>query len=124
MIEPTRRLLWRLLAILGLVLAIIGSVLPVMPTVPFLLVAAWAAGKGWPQLEVWMLAHPTWGPHIRHWRENGAVPRKAKVLACTMMACSGILIWFMPVPVWVRYLVDGTLLTVAIWLCSRPEPTN
>ncbi len=123
MIEPTRRLLWRLLALLGLVLAIIGSVLPVMPTVPFLLLSAWAAGKGWPRLEVWMLAHPTWGPHIRQWRERGAVSRKAKVLACTMMTGSGVMIWFMPVPAWTPWLVNATLLCVAVWLCTRPEPT-
>ena len=122
MIQRSKQLLWRLLAVVGLILAIIGAVLPVMPTVPFLLLSAWAAGRGWPALEAYMLAHPQWGPPIRQWREHGAVSRKAKWLACTMMLCSGGMIWFMPVPNWVRVAVDATLLTVGLWLSTRPEP--
>lgn len=122
MIRHTKLILWRLLAILGLILAVIGAVLPVMPTVPFLLLSAWAAGNGWPRLEAWLLDHATWGPHIRHWRQHGAVSRKAKVLACSMMACSAVMIWFLPVPPWLRWGVDGTLLVVGAWLASRPEP--
>lgn len=122
MIQRSKQLLWRLLAVVGLILAIIGAVLPVLPTVPFLLLSAWAAGRGWPALEAYMLAHPQWGPPIRQWREHGAVSRKAKWLACTMMLCGGVMIWFMPVPTWVRVVVDATLLTVGIWLSTRPEP--
>jgi len=122
-IQRTKQLLWRLLAVIGLLLALIGAVLPVMPTVPFLLLAAWAAGKGWPELEAWLLAHSVYGPSIRAWREHGAVPRKAKWLACSMMACSALLLWFVfPVPNWLRWGVYGTFLVVGLWLCTRPEP--
>lgn len=69
-----------------------------------------------------MLAHAKWGPPIRQWREHGAVSRKAKWLACTMMLSSGVMIWFMPVPIWARVAVDATLLTVGLWLSTRPEP--
>ncbi|HPU51492.1 MAG TPA: DUF454 family protein, partial [Burkholderiaceae bacterium] len=48
--------LWRLLALLCVVLGLIGVILPGLPTVPFLLVAAWAGGRGWPRLEAWLLA--------------------------------------------------------------------
>lgn len=122
MIQRSKQLLWRLLAVAGLILAIVGAVLPVMPTVPFLLLSAWAAGRGWPALETCMLNHATWGPPIRQWREHGAVSRKAKWLACSMMMGSGIMIWFMPVPIWLRLSVDATLLGVGIWLSTRPEP--
>ena len=122
-IQTTKLLLWRLLAILGLILAVVGAVLPVMPTVPFLLLAAWAAGKGWPALEARMLAHPTYGPSIRQWREHGAVSRKAKWFACSMMTCSALMLWFVfPVPAWVRWTVYATFLIVGGWLCMRPEP--
>ena len=67
------RLLWRTLAVLSLLLGVVGAVLPVLPTVPFLILAAWAGGKGWPALEHWLLNHAHFGPGIRRWRERGAV---------------------------------------------------
>src|SRR5690606_4026642 len=78
MIRHTRLLLWRIFAGLMVLLGMAGAVLPVLPTVPFLLVAAWAASRGWPSLEARLLAHPKHGPYIVRWRERGAVPRKAK----------------------------------------------
>ena len=57
--------LWRMLALLTLLLGLIGVFVPGLPTVPFLLVAAWAGGHGWPALERWLLAHPKHGPAIR-----------------------------------------------------------
>jgi uncharacterized protein len=122
LIADTRRWLWRGLAVLFLVLALIGALLPVMPTVPFVLAAAWAAGKGWPALELHLLNHPTFGQPIRHWREHGAVPRKAKWLACFMMSCSAVMLWFLPIPNWLRWSVYGTFVVVGLWLCTRPAP--
>ncbi|MEY4763905.1 MAG: hypothetical protein RI907_578 [Pseudomonadota bacterium] len=121
MIQHTRTLLWRALAVVAVVLAVVGAVLPVLPTVPFLLVAAWAGGKGWPALEAWLLGHPVWGPPIRRWREHGAIPRQAKWLATVMMAGSATVLWFAPVPPWVRGLVYLTMVSVATWMWRRPE---
>lgn len=115
------RLLWRALAVLSLLLAVIGTALPVMPTVPFLLLAAWAAGKGWPRLETWLLDHAHFGPHIRAWRERGAVPRRAKWLATVMMSGSALMMQFTPLPLYVRIGVPAVMAAVAIWLWRRPE---
>jgi len=122
LIHWTRQMLWRLLAALSVLLGVIGAFLPVLPTVPFLLLAAWAAGRGWPELEAKLLAHPKYGPMIIHWREQGAVPRRAKWLASIMMCCSAVMLWFSPVPPWVRGSVWFTLIVVATWLWRRPEP--
>ena len=115
------RWLWRALAALALVLAAIGIVLPVLPTVPFLLLAAWAAGKGWPALEAWLLNHAHFGPSIRHWRERGAVPRRAKWAATLMMAASAVMLALMPVPIAIKIAVPAVMAAVAIWLWRRPE---
>jgi len=62
--------LWRRSA--GALLApgfgLIGSVVPGLPTVPFLLLAAWSGSQGWPAVERWPLEHPRHGEVIRHWR--------------------------------------------------------
>ncbi len=120
--QALTRLLWRGLALLSLALGLVGVVLPVMPTVPFLLLAAWAAGKGWPALERWMLDHAHFGPHIRRWRENGAVPRRAKWLATVMMAGSALMLVLSPLPQAVKIAVPTVMAAVAIWLWRRPEP--
>ena len=115
------RLLWRLLACLALALGAIGLVLPVVPTVPFLLVAVWAASRGWPQLEARLLAHPKYGPDIRRWRERGTVPRRAKWLASLMMLASASMIAMTGLPLWLKVGVPLVMACVALWLWLRPE---
>lgn len=114
-------LLWRALALLSLALGMIGVIVPGLPTVPFLLLAAWAASRGWPALEMWLLNHPRWGESIRNWRERGAMSRKAKWAATLMMAASAALMMLSPMP---RGIAVGVLLLmagVAFWLWRRPE---
>lgn len=117
-------MLWRLLALVSLLLGVIGAFLPLMPTVAFLLLAAWAAGHGWPELEARMLAHPKYGPMIVLWREQGAVPRRAKWLATVMMTGSALMLWFSAAPPWVLGGVSALLFVVAGWLWTRPEPAG
>lgn len=116
-----RILVWRLIAVIALVLGIIGLLLPIMPTVPFLLVAAWAGGKGWPVLEQKLLNHPTYGPQIIAWRKYGVVKRKPKVIASVMMAGSSIMLAWSPAPLALKLIVIGIMATVAVWLWLRPE---
>ncbi len=115
-------LFWRTLVVIFITLGIIGAILPGMPTTVFLILAAWAASKGWPQMDAWLLNHPKYGPTLRDWRANGTVPRKAKWIASIMMTLSGILMLFTTAPFWVKVFTDTTMLVVAIWLCLRPEP--
>lgn len=112
---------WRGLALLALTLGGIGVIVPGLPTVPFVLVAAWAGGHGWPALEARLLAHPRYGPAIHRWRAHRAVPRKAKWLASFMMVFSVLGILLAPVPVWLRWGLPVFLLLVAVWLWTRPE---
>ncbi|MDO5626198.1 MAG: YbaN family protein [Pseudomonadota bacterium] len=115
-------LCWRALAVLGAGLGLLGAVLPVMPTVPFLILSAWAASKGWPSFERWLLNHPVLGPPIVKWRERGAVPRRAKWLSSLMMASSAVgMQFFVQIPLWLRIGVPVVMLAVAIWLWRRPE---
>lgn len=114
-------ILWRTLAVACVVLGMIGVVLPGLPTVPFLLVAAWAGGRGWPALEIWLLSHPRHGPAIRRWRERRAVPRRAKLAAIGTMLVSTLLIAASAAPSWVKFGVPATMAVVAVWLWRRPE---
>lgn len=117
-------LFWRFLVIVFIALGIIGAILPGMPTTVFLILAGWAASKGWPQVDEWLLNHPKYGETLRNWREHGTVPRRAKWIASSMMFLSGMIMLFTNAPFWVKIFTDVTMLIVAIWLWLRPEPSN
>lgn len=119
--QTLKQLLWRALALVSVALGLLGMVLPVLPTVPFLLLAAWAGGKGWPALEHWLLNHPRHGPSIRRWREHGAVPRRAKWAATLMMGCSAGVLALTSAPLAVKLGVPAVMSAVALWLWRRPE---
>ncbi len=75
------RSLWYALGLIALALGIVGIALPVVPTVPFLLLAAGAFARSSPRLERRIMNHPTYGPPVRAWRERGAISRLAKTWA-------------------------------------------
>lgn len=112
---------WRALALISLLLGLLGVLLPGLPTVPFVLLSAFAAGKGWPAFERWLLQHPRLGPPILAWRQHGVVPRRAKWLASCMMGLSLVVLWFSAAPLWLQGAVTVLLLLVAAWLWQRPE---
>ncbi len=114
-------LIWRTLAMLCLLLGLVGVFVPGLPTVPFMLLAAWAGSKGWPTLETWLLNHPRHGPPIRRWRDHRAVPRRAKWLASASMVVSVLLIALSTAPVALKVGSALLLASVAWWLWMRPE---
>lgn len=119
--QLARIVLFRLLALCSLLLGLIGVVLPGLPTVPFVLLAAFAAGKGWPQLEARLLAHHKYGPVIHNWRRYGLVPRAGKIAASLMMTLSLVLCWFSTFVLLYKVLLTLLLAAVALWLWRRPE---
>ena len=72
------RLLYRILGIIAVGLGAVGAVLPIMPTVPFLLLAVYFFARSSPELEQKILDHPHWGPQVRDWRERRAISRSSK----------------------------------------------
>lgn len=113
-----------LFLILGLgftALGVIGAFLPLMPTTIFLILAAGCFARSSPRLEAWLMGHPRFGPTLRAWRENGAIPRPAKVMACAGMAL-GFGVFFVaahPRP-WLALSVGAALAACAAFVVSRP----
>ena len=69
-------------------LAILGVVLPILPTTPFLLVAAACFAKSSPEMQRRLLANKTFGPLIHDWQKYRSIPRKAKRIALLTMVLS------------------------------------
>lgn len=121
MLSYTRIFVWRTIAVAALGLGLAGIAVPGLPTVPFLILSAWAASRSSPRLERWLLEHPKYGGHIRAWRERGAVPRKAKWLAVLTMFASAIVLQFTAAPAWAKTSVPMGMCIVAVWLWRRPD---
>lgn len=120
---PTRlRRLWLGLGHGAVGLGTLGAFLPLLPTTPFLLVAAWAYAKSSPALRQRLYEHPRFGAAIRAWQQDGAISRRAKVAAILAMAASwGITAWSgAAAPI--LGLLGAVLAAVALFVASRPEP--
>jgi uncharacterized membrane protein YbaN (DUF454 family) len=113
---------WWLLAYASLALGLVGIVVPGLPTVPFVLLAAYAAARGSQRLRAWLLAHRQFGPVIRDWEAQGAVSRRAKRLATLMMAACAVIMFLTAPALWMAATGTAIMAGVAAWLWRRPEP--
>jgi uncharacterized membrane protein YbaN (DUF454 family) len=120
---PSRlRWLWWLLAYASLALGLIGIVVPGLPTVPFVLLSAFAAARGSQRLYRWLLSHRQFGPIVRDWQAHGAVSRRSKWLATTMMSACAVIMFLTAPKLWMAATGTSIMAIVATWLWLRPEP--
>ncbi|HVE52049.1 MAG TPA: YbaN family protein [Ramlibacter sp.] len=116
---------WFLMTLAGIfvLLGVIGVFLPVMPTVPFLIVAAWCASRSSPRLHRWLLEHPRFGHLLRDWYEAGVVPRRAKWITSVMMAGSTCMMLFVAPSHWLPavWAIIACMALILVWLWRRPE---
>ena len=113
------RLLWVMAGLLSLAVGVIGIVVPVLPTTPFVLLAAFCFSRGSARFERWLLDHRLLGPIVLDWREHRAVPLPAKRLAYAMMAASSLAAAFLlPLP-WAA-VPAACCTAAAYWLWRLP----
>jgi uncharacterized membrane protein YbaN (DUF454 family) len=113
------KLVWLAAGWLSLAVGFIGIFLPLLPTVPFVLLAAFCFSRGSARCERWLLGHPRFGPWIRDWRAHRAVPLRAKQLASAMMAAGSVLAGLQLPPAWC-WLPAACCAAVAAWLWRLP----
>ena len=121
-VQGPLRYLLLVVAWLSLALGLIGLVTPVLPTVPFVILASWAGMRSSRRVHDYLESHRVFGPVIRDWREHGAVKRKAKVIATVSMVGGAALLWWMSPARLVPAVVSACMAAIAIWLWLRPEP--
>ncbi|SEC05921.1 YbaN family protein [Rhodobacter sp. 24-YEA-8] len=114
-----------LFLILGLFftgLGFVGAFLPVLPTVPFLLLAAACFTRSSPRLERWLLDHRHFGPLLRDWRDKGAIPRRAKWMAAGGCSLGFVLFLWGSNPGWPLILVVAAIMGFGVvFVFTRPD---
>lgn len=115
-----RRHLYLAGGLISVALGAVGAFIPVLPTVPFLLLAAFCFARSNPEWEARLLAHPRWGPSIRDWRERRAISRKAKLAALATLALSAAVAALTLSGVWLAMaLVPITI--AGTWIATRAD---
>jgi uncharacterized protein len=115
-----QRALWLLAGTLSLLAGIVGIFLPLLPTTPFVLLAALCFSRGCLRCEAWLLNHPRFGPMVRDWRANRAVPLRAKQLSGVMMVIGSAWGWW-ALPPRFGWLPAVLCAAVAAWLWRLPN---
>jgi len=118
---PLARRAWQALALTCVGLGSAGVVLPLVPTTPFLLLAAWAASRSSPRLYVWLHEHPRYGPLLRDWRDHRALRPRTKAVALTLIALSWLFMLASVDSVPARIAASIVILSVATFLATRPS---
>ncbi|OLF81134.1 hypothetical protein AWH62_00210 [Maricaulis sp. W15] len=116
-----KRMIWRGLGLVFVALAIAGVVLPLVPTTPFLLLAAFFFARSSPRLHAWLLSHRQFGPLIRNWHDHGSIGRRTKYFAVGAMLAAlliSIALGLRPLLIAIQALV---LSGAAYFILSRPE---
>jgi len=117
-----KKLWWRIAGIVSLFLGVIGIVLPILPTTPFLLLAAFCFDRSSPALHNWLVNHKLFGPPINNWQAYGAVSRLAKISAIAVMVFMISIGAYFGLAWWVL-AIQGTIFSaVSVFLLTRPTP--
>lgn len=110
------------LAWMFLALALVGIAVPGLPTVPFLLLAAWFSARGSARLHRWIYQHPHLGKLLIDWETQKAISRRSKVLAVLTLAVGWVFMYQSLDNTWGLIGITVLFVAVTMFLASRPEP--
>ncbi len=124
MVERAKRIALLIVGIVSLALGGLGVVLPLLPTTPFILVAAFAFAGSSEKLHQWLLDHDMFGPLIANWRSDGAISRKAKIASILAMVAVIAVSLVLGVPAYAIIIQALVLSAAAVFVLSRPAPPS
>lgn len=119
--NKTVRMLWTGAGLLSLFIGGLGVVLPLLPTTPLVILAAFCFSKSSPRLRHWLLNHRTFGPLIRDWEATGSIAPKYKAIALTAMALAFALSLAMGLKPLILVIQAVCLCGAALYILSRPN---
>lgn len=120
--EQALRRTWRTVGSVCIAIGVVNAFIPLLPTTVFLLMGAWAYGKGDPQMRERLLQHPRFGASLRLWVEQRQISRKGKVAAVAGIMLSAGLAAALAGPRPITWCVVAGLCGLSAWLATRDEP--
>jgi len=115
------RLVWLVMGLTSFALGVIGVALPLLPTVPFMLLSAFCFSKSSERLHNWLLSHAKFGPPIKDWQRRGAIDRRIKYYATASILAAFCISLILGLKLWLLILQASILTCVLIFIWTRPE---
>ena len=109
-----------MVGVLAVFLGLLGIFLPLLPTTPFLLLAAACFARGSVRMHQWLINHRLFGDYLRNFQEGRGIPARAKVFALVMMWSSLGYAGWRTDQLWLRLLLLGVGAGVSIYLLRLP----
>jgi uncharacterized membrane protein YbaN (DUF454 family) len=121
-----KRIILSALGWLFLSLAMLGAVLPLLPTTPFALLSLFFFNKSSPRMARWLLVHPWFGPTIHRWQESRTLSLKVKIWALTLLSLSMMMsLWLAKENFWLSAFLWTTWISLLFFLGRiRTEPKD
>ena len=115
---------YRILGLCSVGLGVLGAFLPLLPTTPFLLLAAACFVRSSRRFYLWLVNHKHLGPWIRDYLEGNGIPLKGKVYAIGLMWASiGLSCYLVPMP-WARAFMLTSAVLVSIYILKQKTLPN
>lgn len=115
-----KRIILIIIGWLAVVLATLGVVLPLLPTTPFLLLAAWCFAHSSPRFHHWLLYRSWFGSYIRHWQDHRALPPGAKPRALIFIVLTFAVSLYLVNTLWVRLLLLVMMCALLFFMWRMP----
>lgn len=119
-IMPMQRTILLIIGWLAIALGTLGVFLPLLPTTPFILLAAWCFSRSSPRFHHWLLHRSWFGPYLRHWQQHRAMPPGAKSRAIAVIIVTfAVSLWLVNIT-WVRILLLAMLMCLLFFMWRIP----
>jgi uncharacterized membrane protein YbaN (DUF454 family) len=118
---------WFLIVIgwISVILGVFGIFLPLLPTTPFLLLAAACFVRSSPRFYQWLVSHPKLGKYVLHYLNGEGIPMRAKVIAIVMIwVTMSFSAWLVVPIIWGKIVLLIIGLCVSIYIYRQPTATN
>ena len=122
MVAHAKRITLILIGLVSLALGGLGIFMPLLPTTPFVLVAAIAFANSSERLHQWLLEHDIFGSLIANWRRHGAISQSAKIVSVLSMAAIILISLLLAMPTYVIIIQALVLSASATFIMTRPLP--
>jgi hypothetical protein len=119
--KKAKILMFKTIGIVFVGLAMFGVILPILPTTPFLLVAAACFAKSSPKMQGWLLTNKIFGPMINDWQKHRSIPKKAKYIALSSIVLSVAWSAYVLKSTWLTLLIVALVIGPFIFLWRLPE---